>query len=196
MCLWVRFVPLHLKSAGKVLMICGIFGFWACFKIAQSQASQNLAYCWKVQILTDTIKVTVDSLSFRKIWWTHFFYYKLQSEEEKSLQTLTDLWDRTRRKLSEPEGREIWCRLPSLSEDSGIYQTLNIKKNPVPQKSAVWIGENCPVYAERLVSIKTHFQTLCAITRLLLGHLDTDFEDMNRLYSSQGSSFLPCRACR
>lgn len=55
------------KSASKVLVICGIFGFWFVFQNwQQSQASQNLAdSVERVRILPDTIKVNGDSLSFR-----------------------------------------------------------------------------------------------------------------------------------
>lgn len=55
------------KSAGKVLIICGIFGFWFLFQNwQQSQASQNLAdSVERVRILPDTVKVNGDSLSFR-----------------------------------------------------------------------------------------------------------------------------------
>ena len=49
--------------------------------------------------------------------------------------------------------------------------------------------KTCPVYAVRLwFGLRRTFQTLYAIymTGLLLGHLDTDFEEMNELYSSLG----------
>lgn len=62
-CLFIQF---PWKSAGKVLIICGIFGFWFVFQNwQQSQASQNLAdSVERVRILPDTIKVNGDSLSF------------------------------------------------------------------------------------------------------------------------------------
>ncbi|SNI91594.1 competence protein CelB [Streptococcus pneumoniae] len=49
------------KSASKVLVICGIFGFWFVFQNwQQSQASQNLADSVEgVRILPDTIKLMV-----------------------------------------------------------------------------------------------------------------------------------------
>ena len=63
-CLFIQF---PWKSAGKVLAICGIFGFWFLFQTwQQSQASQNLAASVeRIRILPDTIKVNGDSLSFR-----------------------------------------------------------------------------------------------------------------------------------
>lgn len=92
-CLFIQF---PWKSASKVLVICGIFGFWFLFQNwQQSQASQNLAdSVERVRILPDTIKVNGDSLSFRGKSDGRIFqvYYKLQSEEEKeAFQALTDL---------------------------------------------------------------------------------------------------------
>ena len=106
-CLFFQFAW---KSASKVLIICGIFGFWFLFQNwQQSQASQNLAdSVERVRILPDTIKVNGDSLSFRGKSDGRIFqvYYKLQSEEEKeAFQALTDLHDlELEGKLSEPEG--------------------------------------------------------------------------------------------
>ena len=86
------------KSAGKVLVICGIFGFWFLFQTwQQSQAGQNLAESVeRIRILPDTIKVNGDSLSFRGKSDGRIFqvYYKLQSEEEKEqFQALTDIYE-------------------------------------------------------------------------------------------------------
>ncbi len=63
-CLFIQF---PWKSAGKVLVLCVIFGFWFVFQTwQQSQASQNLAdSVERVRILPDTVKVNGDSLSFR-----------------------------------------------------------------------------------------------------------------------------------
>ena len=92
-CLFIQF---PWKSAGKVLVLCGIFAFWFLFQNwQQGQASQNLAdFVERVRILPDTIKVNGDSLSFRGKADSRTFqvYYKLQSDNEKEkFQTLTDL---------------------------------------------------------------------------------------------------------
>ncbi|WP_088779739.1 ComEC/Rec2 family competence protein, partial [Streptococcus pneumoniae] len=186
------------KSASKVLVICGIFGFWFVFQNwQQSQASQNLAdSVERVRILPDTIKVNGDSLSFRGKSNGRAFqvYYKLQSEEEKeAFQALTDLHEiGLEGKLSEPEGQRNFggFNYQAYLKTQGIYQTLNIKTIQSLQKIGSWdIGENLSSLRRKaVVWIKTHFPDPMRnyMTGLLLGHLDTDFEEMNELYSSLG----------
>ena len=186
------------KSVGKVLVLCGIFGFWFVFQTwQQSQASQNLAdSVERVRILPDTIKVNGDSLSFRGKADSRIFqvYYKLQSENEKEqFQTLTDLHEiELEGKLSEPEGQRNFGGFDyqAYLKTQGIYQTLNIKKIQSLQKVGSWdIGENLSSLRRKaVVWIKTHFPDPMRnyMTGLLLGHLDTDFEEMNELYSSLG----------
>ena len=186
------------KPASKVLVICGVFGFWFLFQNwQQSQASQNLAdSVERVRILPDTIKVNGDSLSFRGKSDGRIFqvYYKLQSEEEKeAFQTLTDLYNiELEGKLSEPEGQRNFGGFDyqAYMKSQGIYQTLNIKKIQSLQKVSSWdIGENLSSLRRKaVVWIKTHFPDPMRnyMTGLLLGHLDTDFEEMNELYSSLG----------
>ena len=186
------------KPASKVLVICGVFGFWFLFQNwQQSQASQNLAdSVERVRILPDTIKVNGDSLSFRGKSDGRIFqvYYKLQSEEEKEqFQALTVLHDlELEGKLSEPEGQRNFGGFDyqAYLKTQGIYQTLNIKKIQSLQKVGSWdIGENLSSLRRKaVVWIKTHFPDPMRnyMTGLLLGHLDTDFEEMNELYSSLG----------
>ena len=186
------------KSAGKVLAICGLFGFWFLFQTwQQTQASQNLVgYVEKVRILPDTIKVNGDSLSFRgkADGRTFQVYYKLQSEEEKEqFQALTELYEiELEGKLSEPEGQRNFGGFDyqAYLKTQGIYQTLNIKKIQSLKKVSSWdIGENLSSLRRKaIVWIKTHFPDPMRnyMTGLLLGHLDTDFEEMNELYSSLG----------
>ena len=194
-CLFIQF---PWKSAGKVLVICGVFGFWFLFQTwQQSQASQNLAdSVERVRILPDTIKVNGDSLSFRGKADDRIFqvYYKLQSEEEKeAFQSLTALHDlELEGKLSEPEGQRNFGGFDyqAYLKTQGIYQTLNIKKIQSLQKIGSWdIGENLSSLRRKaVVWIKAHFPDPMRnyMTGLLLGHLDTDFEEMNELYSSLG----------
>ena len=194
-CLFIQF---PWKSAGKVLVICGIFGFWFLFQNwQQSHASQHLAdSVEKVRILPDTIKVNGDSLSFRGKSDGRIFqvYYKLQSEEEKEqFQALTDLHEiGLEGKLSEPEGQRNFGGFDyqAYLKTQGIYQTLNIKKIQSLQKVSSWdIGENLSSLRRKaVVWIKTYFPDPMRnyMTGLLLGHLDTDFEEMNELYSSLG----------
>lgn len=179
-------------------MICGIFGFWFLFQNWQQiQAGQNLEdSVERVRILPDTIKVNGDSLSFRGKSDGCIFqvYYKLQSEEEKeAFQALTDLHEiELEGKLSEPEGQRNFGGFDyqAYLKTQGIYQTLNIKKIHSLQKIGSWdIGENLSSLRRKaVVWIKTHFPDPMRnyMTGLLLGHLDTDFEEMNELYSSLG----------
>ena len=187
------------KSAGKILAICGVFGFWFLFQNwQQSQASQHLAdSVERVRILPDTIKVNGDSLSFRgKADDGHTFqvYYKLQSEEEKEqFQALTDLYEiELEGKLSEPEGQRNFGGFDyqAYLKTQGIYQTLTIKSIQSLNQVSSWdIGENLSSLRRKaVVWIKTNFPDPMRnyMTGLLLGHLDTDFEEMNELYSSLG----------
>ena len=186
------------KSAGKVLAICGVFGFWFLFQTwQQTQASQKLVdSVERVRILPDTIKVNGDSLSFRgkADGRTFQVYYKLQSEEEKEhFQALTDLHEiELEGKLSEPEGQRNFGGFDYqvYLKTQGIYQTLTIKRiQSVKQVSSWDIAENLSSLRRKaIVWIKTHFPDPMRnyMTGLLLGHLDTDFEEMNELYSSLG----------
>ncbi|WP_247917962.1 DNA internalization-related competence protein ComEC/Rec2 [Streptococcus oralis] len=186
------------KSAGRVLAICGVFGIWFLFQTwQQTQASQNLAdSVERVRILPDTIKVNGDSLSFRGKAEGRTFqvYYKLQSEEEKELfQTLTDLHEiELEGKVSEPEGQRNFGGFDyrAYLKTQGIYQTLTIKSIQSLKKVSSWdIGENLSALRRKaVVWIKMHFPDPMRnyMTGLLLGHLDTDFEEMNELYSSLG----------
>ena len=150
----------------------------------------------RLRILPDTIKVNGDSLSFRGKADGRIFqvYYKLQSEEEKEqFQALTDLHEiGLEGKLSEPEGQRNFGGFDyqAYLKTQGIYQTLNIKKIQSLQKVGSWdIGENLSSLRRKaVVWIKTHFPDPMRnyMTGLLLGHLDTDFEEMNELYSSLG----------
>ena len=186
------------KSAGKVLAICGVFGFWFLFQTwQQTQASQKLVdSVEKVRILPDTIKVNGDSLSFRGKTDGRTFqvYYKLQSEEEKEhFQALTDLHEiELEGKLSEPEGQRNFGGFDyqAYLKTQGIYQTLTIKRIQSLKKVSSWdIGENLSSLRRKaVVWIKAHFPDPMRnyMTGLLLGHLNTDFEEMNELYSSLG----------
>ena len=146
--------------------------------------------------MPDTIKVNGDSLSFRGKHDGRIFqvYYKLQSEEEKeAFQTLIDLHEiELEGKLSEPEGQRNFGGFDyqAYLKTQGIYQTINIKKIQSLQKVGSWdIGENLSSLRRKaVVWIKTHFPDPMRnyMTGLLLGHLDTDFEEMNELYSSLG----------
>ena len=186
------------KTVTKVLLICGLFGSWFAFqKWQQEAASQNLLSSVEtVRILPDTIKVNGDSLSFRGKADGRLFqvYYKLQSEVEKEdFQQLTDIYEITLEgKLASPQGASNFAGFDyrNYLKSQGIYQTLTISKISDKTATSSWdIGENLSSLRRKaVVWIKRNFPDPMRnyMTGLLLGHLDTDFEEMNELYSSLG----------
>ena len=186
------------KTVTKVLLICSIFGSWFIFqKWQQEEASQNLLSSVEtVRILPDTIKVNGDSLSFRGKAEGRLFqvYYKLQSEVEKEkFQDLSELHEMVvKGKLSSPQGASNFAGFDyrNYLKTQGIYQTLTISEIVELKQISSWdIGENLSSLRRKaVVWIKRNFPDPMRnyMTGLLLGHLDTDFEEMNELYSSLG----------
>ena len=186
------------KVVLKVLLICGLFVSWFLFqKWQQEEASQNLLSSVEtVRILPDTIEVNGDSLSFRGKAEGRMFqvYYKLQSEAEKEdFQNVTDLYDITLEgKVASPQGARNFAGFDyrNYLKSQEIYQTLTISKiSDMKTTSSLDIGENLSSLRRKaVVWIKRNFPDPMRnyMTGLLLGYLDTDFEEMNELYSSLG----------
>ena len=186
------------KVVLKVLLICGLFASWFLFqKWQQEEVSQNLLSSVEtVRILPDTIKMNGDSLSFRGKANGRLFqvYYKLQSEVEKEkFQQLSDLHEMVvKGKLSSPQGASNFAGFDyrNYLKSQGIYQTLTISEIVELKQISSWdIGENLSSLRRKtVVWIKRNFPDPMRnyMTGLLLGHLDTDFEEMNELYSSLG----------
>ena len=186
------------KIVTKVLLVCGLFGSWFLFqKWQQEKASHHLVNSVAtVRILPDTIKVNGDSLSFRGKAEGRLFqvYYKLESESEKEeFQQLTNLFDVTLEgKLSIPQEAKNFAGFDyrNYLKTQGIYQTLTISKIHSMKEASSWdIGENLSSLRRKaVVWIKRNFPAPMSnyMTGLLLGHLDSDFEEMNELYSSLG----------
>ena len=186
------------KTLVKVLLVCSLFGSWFVFqKWQQEEASQHLVNTVDtVRILPDTIKVNGDSLSFRGKADGRLFqvYYKLQSEAEKEkFQQLSDLHEMVvKGKLASPQGASNFAGFDyrNYLKTQGIYQTLTISEIVELRKtSSLDIGDNLSSLRRKaVVWIKRNFPDPMRnyMTGLLLGHLDTDFEEMNELYSSLG----------
>jgi len=186
------------KTVTKVLLICSIFGSWFIFqRWQQEEANRNLVdSVATVRLLPDTIKVNGDSLSFRGKAEGRLFqvYYKLQSEVEKEkFQQLSDLHEMVvKGKLASPQGVSNFAGFDyrNYLKTQGIYQTLTISEIIELKKSSSWdIGENLSSLRRKAVAwIKRNFPDPMRnyMTGLLLGHLDTDFEEMSELYSSLG----------
>ena len=186
------------KTVTKVLFVCGLFGSWFVFqKWQQEEASQHLVNTVDtVRILPDTIKVNGDSLSFRGKADGRIFqvYYKLQSEaEKKKFQDLSELHEMAvKGKLASPQGANNFAGFDyrNYLKTQGIYQTLTISEIVELKQISSWdIEENLSSLRRKaVVWIKRNFPDPMRnyMTGLLLGHLDTDFEEMNELYSSLG----------
>ena len=186
------------KTVVKVLLVCSLFGSWFVFqKWQQEEASQHIVNTVDtVRILPDTIKVNGDSLTFRGKAEGRLFqvYYKLQSEVEKeNFQQLSELHEIVMKgKLSSPQGASNFAgfNYRNYLKTQGIYQTLTISEIVELKQISSWdIGENLSSLRRKaVVWIKRNFPDPMRnyMTGLLLGHLDTDFEEMNELYFSLG----------
>ena len=195
LCLFFQF---PWKTVVKVLFVCGLFGSWFIFqKWQQEETSQHLVDSVNtVRILPDTIKVNGDSLSFRGKADGRLFqvYYKLESKAEKErFQELSELHEMVvKGKLAIPQGANNFAGFDyrNYLKTQGIYQTLTISEIVESRKISSWdIGENLSSLRRKaVVWIKRNFPDPMRnyMTGLLLGHLDTDFEEMNELYSSLG----------
>ena len=194
-CLFLQF---PWKTVVKILLVCRLFGSWFVFqKWQQEESSQHLVNTVDtVRVLPDTIKVNGDSLSFRGKADGRLFqvYYKLQSESEKEkFQQLSELHEIVvKGKLAIPQGANNFAGFDyrNYLKTQGIYQTLTISEIVELRKTSSWdIGENLSSLRRKaVVWIKRNFPDPMRyyMTGLLLGHLDTDFEEMNELYSSLG----------
>ena len=194
-CLFLQF---PWKTVVKVLLVCSLFGSWFVFqKWQQEEASQHLVNTVDtVRVLPDTIKVNGDSLSFRGKADGRLFqvYYKLQSEAEKEkFKELSELHEIVvKGKLAIPQGANNFAGFDyrNYLKTQGIYQSLTISEIVELKKASSWdIGENLSSLRRKaVVWIKRNFPDPMRnyMTGLLLGHLDTDFEEMNELYSSLG----------
>ena len=195
LCLFIQY---PWKIVIKVFLVSSLFASWFVYqKWQQEEASQYLVDSVQtVRILPDTIKVNGDSLSFRGKADGRIFqvYYKFETEAEKEqFQHLTDIYEiELEGKLSEPQGQRIFGGFDyqAYLKNQGIYQILNIKRiQSLKIVSSLDIGEHLSSLRRKaVVWVKTKFPDPMGnyMTGLLLGHLDTDFEEMNELYSSLG----------
>ena len=186
------------KTVVKVLLVSVLFGSWFIYqKWQQEEASQHLVNTVDtVRVLPDTIKVNGDSLTFRGKADGRLFqiYYKLQSEaEKKKFQDLSELHEMAvKGKLVSPQGANNFAGFDyrNYLKTQGIYQTLTISEIVELKQISSWdIQENLSSLRRKaVVWIKRNFPDPMRnyMTGLLLGHLDTDFEEMNELYSSLG----------
>lgn len=191
-------VAYPLKQCLQVFLLLSLFAaffFWR--KNAAEQAfEQEPGPVSQLVLLPDTIKVNGDSLSFRGRSQGRLYqaFYKLQSPEEKAaFQLLSDqlLLDiEGEPELAEGQRNFAGFDYQAYLKSQGIYRTLKVSQirssrrqtslNPLDWLS-VW-------RRKALVHIKTSFPQPMShyMTGLLFGDLDSDFVEMNELYSSLG----------
>ena len=150
----------------------------------------------QVAVLPDTIKVNGDSLSFRgkAKGQTYQIYYKLKSKEEKlAFQNLSSLVTLTvEGEFESPEKQRNFSGFDyqAYLKTQGIYRILKVdqilsSQDRVSLQPFEWLSS---WRRKALVFIKRNFPNPMSnyMTGLLFGALDTDFGEMNNLYSSLG----------
>ena len=150
----------------------------------------------QVAVLPDTIKVNGDSLSFRgkTNGQTYQVYYKLKSKEEQlafqNLSSLVTLTVEGEFEIPEKKRNFAGFDYQSYLKTQGIYRILKVdtilsSQDRISLHPFEWLSS---WRRKALVFIKNHFPNPMSnyMTGLLFGALDTDFDEMNNLYSSLG----------
>lgn len=150
----------------------------------------------QVAVLPDTIKVNGDSLSFRgkTNGQTYQVYYKLKSKEEQlafqNLSSLVTLTVEGEFEIPEKKRNFDGFDYQSYLRTQGIYRILKVdtilsSQDRISLHPLEWLSS---WRRKALVFIKKHFPNPMSnyMTGLLFGALDTDFDEMNSLYSSLG----------
>lgn len=178
-----------------LLALCGLF--FGCQKIQWERTNQWAPeQVTTVQVIPDTIDVNGDSLSFRGRAEGQVFqvFYKLASQEEQTyFQELTDLVQlEVDAEVSQPAGQRNFNGFDyqAYLKTQGIYRTVKIStiNNILPIHSWNIFDWMSSWRRQALVYIKSHFPAPMShyMTGLLLGELDSDFDQMSDLYSSLG----------
>ncbi|HEL2383955.1 TPA: DNA internalization-related competence protein ComEC/Rec2 [Streptococcus suis] len=182
----------------KTLPLLALFGlFFGCQKVQWERADQSAPeQVTTVQVIPDTIEVNGDSLSFRgrADGQTYQVFYKLTSQEEQTyFQKLTGLVQlEVEAEVSLPAGQRNFKGFDyqAYLKTQGIYRTVKITaiKKIVPIQSWNIFDWLSSWRRQALVYIKTNFPAPMShyMTGLLLGELDSDFDQMSDLYSSLG----------
>ncbi|NQP31037.1 DNA internalization-related competence protein ComEC/Rec2 [Streptococcus suis] len=178
-----------------LLALCGLF--FGCQKIQWERTNQWAPeQVTTVQVIPDTIDVNGESLSFRGRAEGQVFqvFYKLASQEEQTyFQELTDLVQlEVDAEVSQPAGQRNFNGFDyqAYLKTQGIYRTVKIStiNNILPIHSWNIFDWLSTWRRQALVYIKSHFPAPMShyMTGLLLGELDSDFDQMSDLYSSLG----------
>ena len=178
-----------------LLALCGLF--FGCQKIQWERTNQWAPeQVTTVQVIPDTIDVNGDSLSFRGRAEGQVFqvFYKLASQEEQTyFQELTDLVQlEVDAEVCQPAGQRNFNGFDyqAYLKTQGIYRTVKISTiNKIFPIHSWNIFDWLSTWRRQvLVYIKSHFPAPMShyMTGLLLGELDSDFDQMSDLYSSLG----------
>ncbi|HFI0451056.1 TPA: DNA internalization-related competence protein ComEC/Rec2 [Streptococcus suis] len=178
-----------------LLALCGLF--FGCQKVQWERAAQSAPeQVTAVQVIPDTIDINGDSLSFRgrADGQTYQVFYKLASQKEQAyFQQLTNLVQlEVEAEVSLPAGQRNFNGFDyqAYLKTQGIYRTVKLTaiKKIVPVQSWNIFDWLSSWRRQALVYIKTNFPAPMShyMTGLLLGELDSDFDQMSDLYSSLG----------
>ncbi|MCK3882703.1 DNA internalization-related competence protein ComEC/Rec2 [Streptococcus suis] len=178
-----------------LLALCGLF--FGCQKVQWERAAQSAPeQVTAVQVIPDTIDINGDSLSFRgrADGQTYQVFYKLDSQEEQIyFQQLTDLVQlEVEAEVSLPAGQRNFNGFDyqAYLKTQGIYRTVKLTaiKKIVPVQSWNIFDWLSSWRRQALVYIKSNFLAPMShyMTGLLLGDLDSEFDQMSDLYSSLG----------
>ena len=157
---------------------------------AESQPPSHL------RLIPDTIKINGDALSFRAKNQGRIYqvFYTLKSEKEKQQwQSQTHLLELTYKgAIEEPEGQRNFRGFDyrSYLQTQGIHYQIKIEAIQSALPRQTWNVFDCLSQWRRqaIVWSKEHFPQPMNqyMTGLLFGYLDTDFEEMDQLYTSLG----------
>lgn len=178
-----------------LLAVCGLF--FGCQKVQWERAAQSAPeQVTAVKVIPDTIDINGDSLSFRgrADGQTYQVFYKLASQEEQAyFQQLTDLVQlEVEAEVSLPAGQRNFNGFDyqAYLKTQGIYRTVKLTaiKKIIPVQSWNIFDWLSSWRRQALVYIKTNFPAPMShyMTGLLLGDLDSEFDQMSDLYSSLG----------
>lgn len=182
----------------KILPILLVFLAWFFGGKWQSEQSESRepTRVTNIRILPDTIKVNGASLSFRgkTEGRTYQVFYRLKSQEEQAFfKKISDsLVMDIEAEVEEPQGKRNFNGFDyrAYLRTQGISQTLritSIKGIRKVQTFDPWVGLSI-LRRKALVHIHQTFPRPMShyMTGLLFGELDSDFAEMNAIYSSLG----------
>ena len=191
----------HYKENRSSLLGVGLVtlcfaSFFVFQRLEEGQASNQRQAPAHLRLIPDTIKINGDALTFRAKdqGRTYQVFYTLKSEKEKEQwQDQTHVIELTYKGvIEEPEGQRNFRGFDyrAYLKTQGIYYQIKMKAiqsaTPVNTWNLFdWLSQ---WRRQAIVWSKEHFPRPMNqyMTGLLFGYLDTDFEEMDQLYTSLG----------